>query len=862
MPRIFRRFGPWIMALLTLSAISAARAADAADYRVVDPALKVVKIDSDPHESFLALALDGGGRLFAGGREALFVYEPDAHGLYLPRHELYRFPRDTWVFDVCIRGHDLYVLTVAALYVFPEGVVKRDGLKPQRLLWGAPVAHPHQGFHGMTLGPDGDLYISLGDQAWYYGDFRDPRARAPDHWAYWTLYHGPDATATPYVGAGGVLRLSPDGRRLWVVAAGTRNECGLVFDRDWNLFGTDNDHESIPTEYVPGRFLHVTPHAYFSWPRGWMHQKQPWRSDLLETMDPNLGRYVPVGMTYYDDPFLPSEYRHCAYVARWDNEKIARYPLSRDGDTFRTAESPFLAGRDTARPVSVAVGRGGRLFAAICYMVANDASPVYKSDLVMITRADDRPDAPFDPVDETQETAAQLFDDLSSPAWSRRFRAHVEITRRGQPLLREAWEKLKSVDVRSPAATHLVWLAAADGSDEARSKLALLAAQCDSPLQCPAMRVLARFGAGPASLKVFTTGLQENDPQVRHAALIGLFDQTNELPLEQVVAAESNGGTYIRQTAAFLLARRATLGQIRSLCEDANPKRRIAGVLAAGFRLTVPQVDQAPSADVPLDLGNRQGYHVNYADGPIDLAADTRIGIFTIADAWAKRKKTAEDQDLFALLQRRLFDADPNIAKQAAFFLRLLKDDRADLAAGKVLGLPANASLDPPAIKNVKQSAARRSELAPQFTRQNWAEEAAHGDPVRGKQLFQARGCGNCHAVQEGDKGGGAPSLAGAGTRFNIDYLVESILLPNKVVSPLYRSTTIKLKSGDVLNGLVTSETAGELELLVPAGVHQTVKKDEIVVRRLEDQSPMPDDLITEPADLRDLLAFLLQRKQ
>lgn len=858
----FHRFGPWIMALLPLSAVSAARAVEPPNYRAVNAALKVVKIDSDPRESFLGLAVDGAGRLFAGGREALFVYEPDPRGLYLPRRELYRFPRDTWVFDVCIHGHDLYVLTVAALYVFPDGVVQRDGRKPQRLLWGAPVAHPHQGFHGMTFGPDGDLYISLGDQAWYYGDFRDPRARAPDHWAYWTLYHGPDATPTPYVGAGGVLRLSPDGRRLSVVAAGTRNDCGLVFDRDWNLFGTDNDHESIPTEYVPGRFLHVTPHAYFSWPRGWMPEKQPWRSDLLQTMDANLGRYVPVEMTYYDDPFLPSDCRHCAYVARWDNETIARYPLSRDGDTFRTTESPLLTGRGTARPVSVTVGRGGRLFAAICYMVANDASPVYRSDLVMITRAGDSPEAPFDPVDKTQETPAQLFGALSSPAWSRRFHTHVEITRRGQPLLHEACEKLKSVDASNPAATSLVWLAAADGSDEARSKLAQLAAQRDSPLQFPAMRALARFGAGAASLKVFTTGLQENDPHVRHAALVGLFDQTNDLPFDHVVAAASDGGTYIRQTAAFLLARRATLQQIRSLCEDANPKRRIAGVLAAGFRLTVPPFDQAPSPEIPLDLGNRQGYRVNYADGPVDLAAGTRIGIFTIADAWAKRQKTADEQDLFALLQRRLYDADPNIAKQAAFFLRLLKDDRADLAAGKVLGLPANVSLDPPAIKNVRQSASRRSETPPQFTKQNWAEEAAHGDPVKGKQLFQARGCGNCHAVQEGDRGGGAPSLAGAATRFNLDYLVESILLPNKVVSPLYRSTTIKLKSGDVLNGLVTSETAGELELLVPAGIHQTVKKDDVVLRRIEDQSPMPDDLITEPADLRDLLAFLLQRKQ
>jgi len=126
-----------------------------------------------------------------------------------------------------------------------------------------PVAHVHQGLHGLAFGPDGDLYLSQGDQLWGYGDFK----RAPDHWGHWTLFHGPDNTATPYTGAGGVLRLSPDGKNLGVIANGTRNDCGLAFDEQWNLFGNDNDHESLPKDYVPGRLLHITAHAYFNWPR-------------------------------------------------------------------------------------------------------------------------------------------------------------------------------------------------------------------------------------------------------------------------------------------------------------------------------------------------------------------------------------------------------------------------------------------------------------------------------------------------------------------------------------------------------------------------------------------------------------------
>src|SRR5258708_7412432 len=363
------------------------------EYRLTDPNLKLVTLDSDPQESFLGLALDGTGRLFAGAREALFVYEPAPGGLYQPRKALFRFPKDAWVYDIAIRGHDLYVATTAALYVLREGVVKRDGLTAERLMWGWPVFHVHQGLHGMTFGPDGDLYLSLGDQLVYYGDYR----RRPDHFGHWPIYHGPDNPPLPYTGSGGVLRLSPDGRDLNVIANGTRNDCGLAFDEQWNLFGNDNDHESMPNDFVPGRLLHITPHSYFNWPRGWMTEKQPWRSDLLDSMTADLGRYVPVGMAYYGDSFLGEKYRHALYVPEWGSRKIAYYPLQAVGDSFKTREQILLSGDGDARPVSVAVGRGGGLFAGICFMVHTHGSPMYLSSLARRTRARRRPHAPSTP---------------------------------------------------------------------------------------------------------------------------------------------------------------------------------------------------------------------------------------------------------------------------------------------------------------------------------------------------------------------------------------------------------------------------------------------------------------------------------
>ena len=48
--------------------------------RPADPRLKAVLIDRSPNDAYLAVKADSMGRLFVGGREAVFVFEPDGTG--------------------------------------------------------------------------------------------------------------------------------------------------------------------------------------------------------------------------------------------------------------------------------------------------------------------------------------------------------------------------------------------------------------------------------------------------------------------------------------------------------------------------------------------------------------------------------------------------------------------------------------------------------------------------------------------------------------------------------------------------------------------------------------------------------------
>ena len=1027
MPQSHRRSlrsGPTLYCALATIFVASGTTAFAAEeeYSLVDPRLKLKLIDSDPHESFLAMRTDTEGRLFVGGREALFIYEPDSNDVYGPRKELYRFPDHTWIYDIAIRGDDVYVLTLSALYVFP-GLRRNPGFaQAHRLLFGVPLGHVHQCFHGLAWGPDGYLYLSMGDPLWYYGDFS-----RPDHWGHWTFFSFDGLnTRTPYNGVGGVFRLLPDGNQFSVVSRGLRNSCGLTFDRHFNLFTNDNDHEGMPAEYVPGRLVHVTPRSYFSWPRGWMVDKQPGRADMLETMNNDMGRAVPVGQSYYDEAFLPEEYRHNLLVARWGIRQLSRYSIDPHGASFKAKEHPVLVGHGQARPVDVTVGRGGRIFVTIAYMVHNEGSPTYRSDLVMITRADDPANAPFEPYDAPTADREKLWSELSQPSWWRRYRAHVELQRRyphtSSSMRDEVFAKLRNAKSDDPALEHLVWLSATPG--EVTATLTPFVTHPRVTVRLQAIRAIAEFDH-LASKEILTKALGDTDAQVRHAALVGLFSSTGDaIPDEVVRGPARSNDSYLRQAAALLLAEKAPLDRLEKLCADSDAPTRLAGVLAAGFRLTLPGATETLPESVTLELGRPRAYSVQLANARYDLRELGRTGNYTMAHYWASSERSDENERLFGLLLRRLDDLDERVRLQAAHFLHVLNDPRSEPRVKKVrlqsnsdrlrrtrkrvvseiwLAGPFDdadqgfdrqhppengaidlatcyesgertigwrrqkrgrrlyefAKIDGPSEKSsyyayfrlnafraqlihlivgsddgikiwiggelvstndVIRGALPYQDVVPvnlkpgsndvlvrvhndtgesglylhyaalsevtaslpekmgsreledrlraaavnggeqsvglEFLAVNWTQAVPSGNPTRGAQLYEALGCVKCHSPQGGRVG--APSLADAARRFTIPYLVQSILLPNKQVSPVFRSTLIVTTDGAALSGLVVEETAKQITLLLPDATRREIAKENVGSRELQDTSPMPNGLVKRPEELRDLLAYLV----
>ncbi len=130
----------------------------------------------------------------------------------------------------------------------------------------------------------------------------------------------------------------------------------------------------------------------------------------------------------------------------------------------------------------------------------------------------------------------------------------------------------------------------------------------------------------------------------------------------------------------------------------------------------------------------------------------------------------------------------------------------------------------------------------------------------RGLAVF-TKHCAACHQIA----GKGAvvgPQLDGIGLR-GLDRLLEDTLDPNRNVDVAFRTSTIRMKDGQVLTGLVRREEGPQLILADSQGKEITLAKAEIDAQQKTALSLMPANVAeVVPADeLFDLIGYLLSQR-
>jgi putative membrane-bound dehydrogenase-like protein len=117
------------------------------------------------------------------------------------------------------------------------------------------------------------------------------------------------------------------------------------------------------------------------------------------------------------------------------------------------------------------------------------------------------------------------------------------------------------------------------------------------------------------------------------------------------------------------------------------------------------------------------------------------------------------------------------------------------------------------------------------------------GDAQRGEVLFRGKAtCSNCHVVNQFGKQVG-PDLSEIGSKLSAEAMYVSILDPSAGISHNYETHIVLLDSGQVINGLLISQTDDQVILRTAEAIDRTIAAADIVDMKKSEKSIMPEGL-------------------
>lgn len=144
----------------------------------------------------------------------------------------------------------------------------------------------------------------------------------------------------------------------------------------------------------------------------------------------------------------------------------------------------------------------------------------------------------------------------------------------------------------------------------------------------------------------------------------------------------------------------------------------------------------------------------------------------------------------------------------------------------------------------------------------------AGGDADRGRKIFREKAevqCLRCHKAEIGESQVG-PDLTHIGATKDRDYLLESIIFPNRTIAQGFDMIILTLQDGSLVAGKLLKEEGGNIE--VESTDEQGKPKPVTVAaaqvkERVRAPSPMPENTrdFLSHGELRDLVEYLATRK-
>lgn len=262
----------------------------------------------------------------------------------------------------------------------------------------------------------------------------------------------------------------------------------------------------------------------------------------------------------------------------------------------------------------------------------------------------------------------------------------------------------------------------------------------------------------------------------------------------------------------------------------------------------VAKLEALTASDLPIEVRRQAVTSLIRQD--VDRAAQRAV---LILEAGPPDRETTE---LVAAFVRQRGAAD---ALARALQDKKLPTDTAKVALRSAPPNSAETQSLALALKAAGNLDAARRLPSPEERERLIADVRSLGDPARGELIYRRAelACQKCHAI--GGAGGlVGPDLISLGASAPVDYILDSLLEPNKQVKENYHSVQIETQSGQRLTGVKVGETDTELILRDAEDREVRVRRAEIEEQQVAG-SIMPEGLTDglTRGELVDLVRFL-----
>ncbi|MCH9021711.1 MAG: c-type cytochrome, partial [Planctomycetes bacterium] len=663
------------------------------------------------------------------------------------------------------------------------------------------------GPHAIVLGPEGKLYIIAGNNT----KIPEPIADHSPHrgWAEDLLLpRQPDARghATNRMAPGGwVARTDKDGQEWELICAGFRNPYDLAFNEDGELFTFDADMEwDVGTPwYRPTRVCHVVSGGEFGWRFGTGKWPVYFPDSLPSVVD--IGLTSPTGVTFGTGAKFPQKYQRAFYILDWSYGTIYAVHLQSQGSSYGGSFEKFVTGKPL--PVTdVVINKtdgamyftvGGRRAQSGLYRVTY---PGYQAKKSKTNR------------EEAAAEARRLRRQLES------FHGRVD-----EGAVDFSWEYLNSKDRHLRYAARIAIEHQPLGSWKKRAfKEKRMTASIN------ALLAVARVGQSADRSK--------------------LFNRLVKLPWPAMNEEQTLEALRVMSLAIVRLGK---------------PGQQQADKLTAALNRLYPALSDTVNRELCRLLV--------YFESPAVVAKTMEL---------LKKALTQEDQMYYVFILRNI-KAGWTEADRKGYF-GWLNTANETYKGGKSFGgfldnikkdalttmTPAEQAKLADVIEGTEQVVVAVMDKPRQYVH-NWQMQDFAGawglvdrgrSFAKGQEAFRVAQCLSCHRFKN-EGGAAGHDLTGAGNRFSVAELLESIVHPSRVISDEYQATEITLKKGDFIIGRIEGEDDSKLVIRTHPLAAETmeVSKEDIVERKLSPISQMPVGLISilTREEVFDLLAYL-----